>query len=175
MKTDAPWWYPAVAASLMVVAVNGVQAPNDKQQIEPMLTQIGALSSEPGKVDAVAPDTRYFSAANLAACNVAGIGPLIAMGRQPRHSLMGGRSVTDLDTPENPTSMGAKAYRLRTRERRDLNASREQILELVFGIIKSVMGFPRSLLRGIEMVRGEWSLVTMAWNVKQLFVLCPQG
>jgi hypothetical protein len=29
------------------------------------------------------------------------------------------------------------------------------------------MGFRQFLLRGIDLVRGEWSLVTMAWNVKQ--------
>jgi len=28
-------------------------------------------------------------------------------------------------------------------------------------------------LRGLDRVRGEWSLVTMAWNVKRLFALCP--
>jgi len=26
-------------------------------------------------------------------------------------------------------------------------------------------------LRGLEYVRGEWSLVTMAWNVKRMFAL----
>jgi hypothetical protein len=56
-----------------------------------------------------------------------------------------------------------------------LYALRKQIPEPVFGIIKSVMGFRQFLLRGIDKVRGEWSLVTMAWNVKRLFVLCPQG
>jgi hypothetical protein len=35
------------------------------------------------------------------------------------------------------------------------------------------MGFPQFLLRGIEKVHGEWSLETMAWNVKRMFVLCP--
>jgi hypothetical protein len=43
----------------------------------------------------------------------------------------------------------------------------------VFGIIKSVMGFRQFLLRGIDGVRGEWSLVTMSWNMKRLFALCP--
>jgi hypothetical protein len=28
-------------------------------------------------------------------------------------------------------------------------------------------------LRGIDCVRGEWSLVTMAWNMKRIFVLRP--
>jgi hypothetical protein len=45
--------------------------------------------------------------------------------------------------------------------------------EPVFGIIKSVLGFRQFLLRGLDRVRGEWSLVTMAWNVKRMFALCP--
>ena len=42
---------------------------------------------------------------------------------------------------------------------------------LVAGIIKSALGFRQFLLRGLDNVRGEWSLVTMAWNVKRMFVL----
>jgi hypothetical protein len=41
----------------------------------------------------------------------------------------------------------------------------------VFGIIKSVMGFRQFLLRGLDNVQGEWSLVTMAWNMKRMFAL----
>ncbi|MGA7809355.1 hypothetical protein, partial [Bradyrhizobium sp.] len=33
-----------------------------------------------------------------------------------------------------------------------------------------LMGF-RQLMRGQEKARGEWSLVTMAWNVKRMFTL----
>ena len=43
--------------------------------------------------------------------------------------------------------------------------------EPVFGIIKSVLGFRQFLLRGIDKVSGEWTLVTMAWNVKRMFAL----
>jgi hypothetical protein len=32
----------------------------------------------------------------------------------------------------------------------------------VFGIIKSVLGFRQFLLRGLDNVRGEWNLVTLA-------------
>jgi len=28
-------------------------------------------------------------------------------------------------------------------------------------------------LRGLNGARGEWSLVTMAWNIKRLFALVP--
>ena len=41
----------------------------------------------------------------------------------------------------------------------------------MFGIIKAVMGFRRFSLRGLNGARGEWSLVTMAWNIKRMFAL----
>jgi hypothetical protein len=41
----------------------------------------------------------------------------------------------------------------------------------VFGIIKSVMGFRKFLLLGLDNVEGECSLVTMAWNIKRMFAL----
>jgi hypothetical protein len=53
-----------------------------------------------------------------------------------------------------------------------LYALRKQVPEPVFGIIKSVLGFRQFLLRGLDRVRGEWSLVTMAWNLKRMFALC---
>ena len=31
--------------------------------------------------------------------------------------------------------------------------------------------FRQFSMRGLEKVRGEWSLVTMAWNMKRMFVL----
>jgi hypothetical protein len=41
-----------------------------------------------------------------------------------------------------------------------------------FGDIKSVLGFRQFLLRGLDCVRGEWNLVTLAWNMKRMFALC---
>jgi transposase len=165
----------AVAAdSLLVITANVVQAPNDKQQIEPMLNDIDTLPDELGKVDILLADTGYFSAANVAACEAAGIDPLIAMGRQPHHPPLSERFADVPPPPENPTPVEAMAYRLKTAAGRVLYALRKQIPEPVFGIIKSVMGFRQFLLRGIDRVRGEWRLVTMAWNIKRMFVLCPQ-
>jgi len=43
----------------------------------------------------------------------------------------------------------------------------------VFGIIKSALGFRQFSLRGLDKVRAEWSLVTMVWNLKRMFVLAP--
>jgi Transposase DDE domain len=63
------------------------------------------------------------------------------------------------------------AHRLQTPEGKRFYALRKQTPEPVFGIIKSVMGFHQFLLRGLDNVQGEWSLVTMARNMKRMFVL----
>jgi hypothetical protein len=164
----------AVAAgSLLVVATDVVQAPNDKQQIEPMLEKIGALPERLGKVDHLLADTGYFSAGAVAACEKAGVEPAIAMGRQPHHPPLSERFNKAPAAPDDPTPVEAMAHRLKTPEGRALYALRKQTPEPVFGIIKSALGFRQFSPRGLENVRGEWSLVTMAWNLKRMFVLNP--
>jgi transposase len=164
----------AVAAgSLLVVAIDVVQAPNDKNQVEPMLEKIGALPEGLGKVEHLLADTGYFSAGNVAACEKAGVEPTIAMGRQPHHPPLSERFAKAPAALDNPTPVEAMAHRLKTPEGRALYALRKQTPEPVFGIIKSVLGFRQFSLRGLENVRGEWSLVTMAWNLKRMFVINP--
>ncbi len=164
----------AVAAgSLLVVATDVVQAPNDKNQVEPMLEKIGALPDGLGKVNHLLADTGYFSAGNVEACEKAGIEPVIAMGRQPHHPPLAERFEPAPAAPDDPTPVEAMAHRLKTPEGPALYALRKQTPEPVFGIIKSVLGFRQFSLRGLEKVRGEWSLATMAWNIKRMFALAP--
>ena len=61
------------------------------------------------------------------------------------------------------------AQRLATQAGRKLYAQRKQTIEPVFGIIKAAMGFRRFSLRGLAKVRIEWTLVTLAYNLKRLF------
>ena len=157
--------------SLLVVAGDVVQAPNDKQQLEPMLAKTGALPEELGKAETMLGDNGYFSEANVNACEAAGIEPLLAMGRDSHHPSLSERFAGAPPAPENPTPVEAMAHRLQTPGGKKLYALRKCIPEPVFGIIKSVLGFRQFLLRGLEKVKGEWSLVTMAWNLKRMFVL----
>jgi transposase len=159
--------------SLLVVATDVVQAPNDKQQVEPMLEKVEALPEELGEVEHLLADHGYFSAGNVEACDKAGVEPVIAMGRQPHHPPLSERFAATPGAPRNPTPVEAMAYRLKTAAGRALYALRKQTPEPVFGIIKSVLGFRQFSLRGLDKVRGEWSLVTMAWNLKRMFVLAP--
>jgi len=162
----------AVAAgSNLVVAADVTQAPNDKQQVEPMLDKLGALEEDVGACETLLADTGYFSEGNVNACAEAGVEPIIAMGRQPHHPPLSERFAAPPAAPEDPTPVEANAHRLKTPEGRKLYALRKQTPEPVFGIIKSVMGFRQFSLRGLEAVRGEWSLVTMCWNIKRMFVL----
>ena len=159
------------AESLLVVAALVVQAPNDKQQIEPMLKRIEALPAELGKPDTLLADTGYFSEANVMQCAAAQIDPMIAQGRQSHYPPLSERVAKAPPAPQNPTPLEAMNHRLQTPEGKKLYVLRKQTPEPVFGIIKSVMGFRQFLLRGLDNVQGEWSLVTMAWNMKRMFAL----
>jgi hypothetical protein len=123
-----------------------------------------------GKPEALLADSGYFSTANVTACAEAGIAPLIARTGAPP-SVVQDRFAEAPPAPANPTPLEAMAHRLASPEGRHLYALRKQTPEPVFGIIKSVMGFRQFSLRGREKAKGEWTLVTMAWNVKRMFVL----
>ena len=163
------------AGSLLVVAADVVQAPNDKRQLAPMLDKLAALPEDLGQPETLLADTGYFSAANVETCQTAGIAPLIALGREAHHPSLSERFAEAPSAPDDPTAVEAMAHRLKTLEGRKLYAQRKHIPEPVFGIIKSVLGFRQFLLRGLDHVRGEWNLVTMAWNLKRMFVLSPAG
>src|SRR4051812_5509853 len=161
------------ADSLLVVATDVVQAPNDKQQLAPMVEKLEALPDALGTPGTLLADSGYFSAANVAACKAAKIAPLIALGREGHYPSLGERFAEAPPAPDDPTPVEAMAHRLKTLEGRKLYAQRKHIPEPVFGIIKSVLGFRQFLLRGLDHVRGEWNLVTMAWNLKRMFALIP--
>ena len=159
------------AGSLLVVAAGVVQAANDKQQLSPMLDKIDALPEELGQAETLLADSGYFSAANVQACEAAGIEPLIAPGREMHHPTLDERFAAVPPAPEGTTPVAAMVHRLQTPQGRALYALHKQTPEPVFGIIKSVLRFQQFLLRRLDGVRGEWSLVTMAWNVKRMFAL----
>jgi hypothetical protein len=176
------------AGSLLVVATDVVQAANDKQQLEPiwrfgtftcrernaeMLNKVVALPDTLGNAETLLADNGYFSAANVTSCAETGVVPLIAMGREAHHPSLDERFAKAPPAPKNPTPLQAMAHQLQTPGGKKLYALRKQVPEPVFGIIKSVLGFRQFLLRGIDRVRGEWSLVTMAWNMKRMFALRP--
>ena len=161
------------APTMLVVATGVTQAPNDKEQIEPMLETLAAQPETLGTVACLLADTGFCSEKNIQACEAARIDPLIAVARDEHHPGWRERHSEPAPLPKNATTTQAMSHRLKTQAGRALYALRKQTVEPVFGIIKSVMGFRQFSLRGLEKVRGEWSLVCLAWNLKRMAVLRP--
>ena len=161
------------ADSLLVVTADVVQAANDKREIEPALAALARLPEALGTPESLLADSGYFSQANVEACADTDIAPLITQAREHHHLSWRDRFAEAPPAPEDPTPLEAMRHRLGTPEGRALYALRKQTPEPVFGIIKSVMGFRQFSLRGLEQVKGEWNLVTLAWNIKRMFALSP--
>lgn len=167
--------YNAQAAAdtetMLVVATGLTQAPNDKEQVKPMLETLVAQNLRLGKITGLIADTGFCSETNITACETAGITPLIAVAKENHHPNWRERHSEPPALPENATPVQTMAHRLKTKAGRALYALRKQTVEPVFGIIKSVMGFRQFSLRGLTKVSGEWTLVCLAWNLKRLAVL----
>ena len=157
--------------SMLVVATTLTQAPTDKQQIEPMLALLATLPKELGTAAQLVADNGYFSAANAEHCVAAKIEPLLAAGRDNHHPHWLNRFTEPPALSEPASAVERMQHRLQTTTGRQLYGLRKQTVEPVFGIIKAAMGFRQFLLRGLAAVQGEWTLVTMAWNIKRMAVL----
>ena len=70
---------------------------------------------------------------------------------------------------EGRPAEGVEKLSLQTRRGRQRYALRMQTVEPVFGQIKQGRGFRQFLLRGLEKVNGEWSLICTGHNLLKLF------
>jgi transposase len=162
------------AACQIIVACDVTDAPNDKQQAEPMaqatratLAQAGLElpQDEAGQAQAIPAtwDNGYYSEAAVEALEDLGFDPYIATGRQRHH-------VSEAEAPETAaTAKERMAAKVRTPEGKALYARRKVIVEPVFGQIKEARRFRRFLLRGLEKIRGEWRLVCLTHNLLKLW------
>ena len=157
--------------TMLVVSAQVTQATNDKRQIVPTLDKVAALPEALGSVETLLADTGYFSAANVGACEAHDIVPMLPMKRESHHLPLLERFAADAPPPQTDDPVDRMAHRLITKTGRALYGLRKQTVEPVFGIIKRVMGWRQMSMRGLDKARGEWSLVTMAWNIKRLHVL----
>jgi transposase len=138
--------------SRLIVGERVSQSPNDKQELVPTLV---AIPPEAGPVTAALVDSTVVYA---------------AVEKTGHH-----RSVADLEKQPEPELPAANAsvqevmrHRLKTSAGKTLYKLRQQTVEPVFGIIKSVLGFRQFRLRGREQVSLEWTLVCLAYNLKRL-------
>lgn len=157
--------------SMLVLATHVTQATNDKEQVVPMIEKVQANPEGLNNPETLLADTGYFSEKNVVACRKAGIEPLIAVKRDEHHPDWRERFTEPAPVADNATPVETMRHALKTLKGRAAYALRKQTVEPVFGIIKSVMGFRQFMLRGLENVRNEWTLVCLAWNLKRMAVL----
>ena len=162
--------------SRLIVGERVSQAPNDKQELVPT---VAAVAAPVESVAAVLTDSGFYSEAAVRAVEQTAAGKptgttvYAAMEKKDHH-----RTVSDLEEKAEPVAPAPGAelsevmkHRLKTKLGKDKYKLRQQTVEPVFGIIKSVMGFRQFLLRGLEKVGLEWQLVCVAYNLKRLHLM----
>ena len=157
--------------TMLIVTTHVSQAPNDKQELEPALTNLRQLPQELGTVTDLLADNGYFSEGNVTLCNENTVIPYIAVKREKHHAPLMERFQEPAALPDDANAVDTMKHRLKTQSGKAVYATRKSTIEPVFGIIKSVMGFRQFLLRGLDAVKGEWNLVCIAFNLKRLYAL----
>jgi transposase len=157
--------------TMLIVESHVSQAPNDKQELVPALEAFHDLPEALGKVKVLLADAGYVSESNLTACAKAKIEAFISPGRDSHNLSLSERFSEPAALTDEATPLEEMRYKLKSSRGRTIYAKRKCTVEPVFGIIKQALGFRQFLLRGLEAVSGEWTLVSMAWNLKRMFAL----
>ena len=155
----------------MVAKINAHILGVQEVENERALAELNQLPENLGQVKRAALDSGFFSEDNVQRLEKNEIEPYIACGRQSHNLTLEERLATAPALPENPDTITAMKHRLKTEVGKQFYAKRKSTVEPVFGIIKEVMGFRRFLLRGLNAVTGEWTLVCIAFNLKRLCTL----
>jgi transposase len=146
------------AESRLIIAAEVTQSAADAEQLLPMVEKAREITQgSPGEVLA---DAGYRSEANLRGLEDKQIDGYISLGRERKsHSV--------INNPENPATSRMQE-KLATEKGRKTYSRRKGLVEPVNGWIKSVLGFRQFNLRGVAKVAGEWTLVCLALNLKQM-------
>jgi transposase len=147
----------------IIVAVGVSNQASDAPHLEPMLERIMANTGQlPDKLIA---DAGYCSTDNIEASEKRGLDAYVstsrqAHGKRPRPSR--GPAPRDLD------ARGRMDRKIRSKAGQAIYALRKIIVEPVFGQIKGARGLDRFLLRGLEKVDREWTLMAITHNIGKL-------
>lgn len=158
-----------------IVGQTVTQAANDKEQLLPMLATIEEQSGQ--RPDDVLADSGYCSEKNLEGLASEEnperrVNGYIATERQKHDEYK--EACPKGPLPKGATRVDRMRRKLKTKAGKTVYAARKAIVEPVFGQIKQARGFRQFLMRGIDKVRGEWSLVCLTHNVLKMYRLCYQ-
>jgi transposase len=157
--------------SRLIVGQRVTNAPNDKAELVESFTMIEPAA---GPVGEVLMDNGFLSEAAVTALEAKCPVRVLAAVKRQSH----GRSVAQLEKKADPPApdpqapfLERMAHRVATKAGRERYKLRQQTVEPIFGILKETLGFRRFSVRGVANVSSEWTLVTLAYNLKRLFHL----
>jgi transposase len=113
------------APTMLVVGATVTQAPNDKQQVQPMIKVLQERAPKLGDADTLVADTGYCSENNINACKQAKIEPLLCVARQDHHPHWRERFTEPAALAQDATAMHAMTHRLSTKAGRAAYAIRK--------------------------------------------------
>ena len=111
--------------SHLIVAGHVTDACNDKQQIAPALEQLAAVEAVIGKPEGILADTGYFSADNVAQCEMAEVTPYIASGRDAHNQPLANRQAPAPELPVDADPTARAKHRLKTPEGKAIYSRRK--------------------------------------------------
>jgi len=157
----------------LIVGQTVTQAANDKEQLLPMVEVIEQQSRQ--RPEEILADSGYCSEKNLEALDSEEnperrIDGYVATERQKHDEYT--EPCPRGPLPKGATRVDRMRRKLKTKAGQAVYAARKAIVEPVFGQIKQARGFRQFLLRGIDKVRGEWSLVCLTHNILKIYRLC---
>ena len=149
-----------------MVAAEITQDGNDKQQLAPLLDQVG--KNKGTKPVMASADTGYWSLAQVSDKRVEGINLHVATQRD-KHGASPKPIRASTDPPEDVSALEQMRQKLQSEAGRAVYRMRKAIVEPVFGQIKECRRFRRFSLRGLAKVRAEWRLICLTHNLLKLF------
>ena len=151
----------------------GARVSNCASDRGELVADIEAIPAELGLPETILADNGYANGDQVGALAQSGIDVLVATGtggRRRQHDFRPQKAETPSKEPKAEW-LRAMAAKLAGDDGRALYKLRQQTVEPVFGIVKSVLGFSHFSLRGLDKVAGEWDLVALAYNCKRLHKL----
>ena len=147
-----------------IVAVGVSNQPPDVEHLEPMLQRISSSAGEMPTVMTM--DAGYWSEDNAKLCADQEIDASIATGRWPHGQPLPPKRGP---LPRDADARTRMARKLTSKKGSVTYAQRKAIVEPVNGQIKEARRLRRFLLRGLEMLDGEWRLIAATHNLLKLF------
>ena len=148
----------------LIVAADVVRDTNDLQQLQPMIEQ--AIENV-GRVSHVLVDTGHENTRQIIALEkrhgLEVLCPPAAIANAKEQAVP--RTAWRCERKRTRQQLRA---RLQTREGKVLYQLRRTTVEPAIGIIKSALGFVRLGLRGLNQVKTEWLLVSLAFNCRRM-------